>query len=112
MLADDRAVLTVDDAIGIGLDLYPTADVCRQHQVLVVVEARGADLRHRGTHRVEAIERTAILNELAALFLEHFPDRALGLVASVGPRDASVDQPRPLLPDARRIYGVFRCPED
>jgi len=48
VLADDAAVLTQFDPIGIGADLDGPADRARRNRVLVVAEADQAGLLHRG----------------------------------------------------------------
>ncbi len=79
MLGNDHAVLTDDDPIRIGVDLDRPADGRRQDRVFVVVEAHRAGLRHRGRHRVEPVEGAAVFDQLAALLLEHVPDRSFRL---------------------------------
>src|SRR5215469_11939897 len=56
MLADNRAVLANDDAVGIGLDLDRPANSPGGDRVLVVVEPHQAGLRDRRLRRVEAVE--------------------------------------------------------
>lgn len=95
MLGDDDIVLADDDLVSIGVDLDGAPDGSREHRVFVVVETNGAGFGHRSRHRVESVEGTAIFHQLAALFLEHVPDRALRLVngaVRLGVGDTFVEQ--------------------
>src|SRR5438552_2867330 len=59
VIADDRALLADDHAIGISLDLDRPADRARADRVLVVVEPHQASLRDRRLDRVEPVEPAA-----------------------------------------------------
>jgi hypothetical protein len=75
VLAHDRTVLTDDDAVGIGLDLHRPADGVCPDRILVVIEPDQAGLRHRGRHRMEAVEAPGIGHQARPLGLEDAPDR-------------------------------------
>src|SRR5438094_867962 len=96
MLGDDPPILADHDAVGIGLYFDRPADRVGGHRVLVVVEAHQAGLRHRGRHRVEAVEPPGIGDQFRAFRLEHLPDRLaghLGMAMRLGVGDALVEQP-------------------
>lgn len=96
MFAHYDTVLTDDDAASIGSDFHRPPDRRRQHRVFVVVEPYRAGLGYRSENRMEAVEGTAIGNELVALLLEHLPDRTFGLfdvAMGFGVGDAFVQQP-------------------
>src|SRR5271165_7225171 len=110
MLADNRAVLADDDALGIGLDLDRPADGARTDRVLIVVEPHQAGLRHRCLGGVKAVERADDLYELRALRLKHLPDRAVGLFGmrvALGVGNALVEQPAVQLVVTR--HSQARC---
>jgi hypothetical protein len=78
MLADGRAVLADDDAIGVSLDFDRPADGAGGNRVLVAVEPRQAGLRDRRLRRMKAVEWGADRHQLRALSFEGLPDRAIG----------------------------------
>ena len=78
MLADNRAVLTNDDAVSIGVDLDRPANGTGGDRVLVVVEPNQASLRDRRLRRVESIEWASNRHQLGPLGLKSLPDRGFG----------------------------------
>src|SRR4029077_7421153 len=96
MFCDDAPILADDDPISVGVDLDRSTDRTGVHRVFVVVEADQAGLRYRGRQCVEAIEATAIRDELWPLLLERLPHRPIwtlrmGMRLRVG--DTLVHQP-------------------
>lgn len=83
MAADLKAVLTDNDAIGIGLYLGRATYRGGQHRVFVVVETHEAGLADRGLHRMEPIERAGISDQVRPLSFECLPDRTLRLIDSL-----------------------------
>src|ERR1700731_2715987 len=69
VIANDRAVLADDNALGISLDLDRPANRARADRVLVVVEPHQAGLRDRRLDRVEPVEPAADRPPLGALRL-------------------------------------------
>src|SRR5207248_8169758 len=96
VIADDRALLADDDALGISLDLDRPADRARADRVLVVVKPHQAGLRDGRLDRVEPVEPAADRHQLRALRLKGLPDRAVaefGVLVRFGIGDASIEQP-------------------
>src|SRR5690606_7535254 len=84
----------------------------------VVVEAHQAGLGDGDRQRMEPVEGAAIRHQRTALFLEHLPDCAPGLLdmaMRLGPGDATVKQPGvqfvvALEPQARRKEALAYQP--